>query len=601
MRAAAGPPASPTGLSGLPAGVSEAVRSRGVAVGECLSYRPGPRGQGSYRALTADGRDAVLTLRQDRGAQTRLRAGTLASLRHPGLPPVLAVLTLPHGWTGLLAGLVDGVELTDVLERMPYLTRAETAQVVADVGCALAALHAAGLTHGDISPDNVLVTAEGRAVLIDLLDTDDATGTPPWAAPEQVRDGQQPPGPAADVYSLARLAVSCVEGSEPLRREIDAVLAPALARDPDQRPRLTTLMTSLAELDGTRPLELDQALRAGCCDLRRHARTPTRREAGTDCVPPAGDDDGQCEPGAGRPVSSRGEVADPADTHSPTHRAGRVRRGRRGRARGGRPGRARRAPRGLHVPGGGLIAVLLAMIIGVGAGWWVLERPDTSTVAPTGAVRATDEAPATATLGLPPHAAATCSSDATGGPSEPADGCAAHQAAAGPSTLPTDAADRDADEETVAALLELTRQRDQALMALDDQALAAVSVTGSAAAQADARVLQALRDAGERVEGLRTQIVSATVVRREQATGRVRVVVRRRQLAHIRVRQDGSRRYVPDQDERRVVVVLVPDPWRVESVEEATDAGVDASQVVPDASEAPDTAHAPDTAGSAQR
>jgi serine/threonine protein kinase len=76
----------------------------------------------------------------------------------------------------------------------------------------LVALHAAGMVHRDIKPSNVLVTREGRVVLLDFglvaetLTGNSSTamvGTPTYMAPEQAAAGE--PGPEADWYAMGVL------------------------------------------------------------------------------------------------------------------------------------------------------------------------------------------------------------------------------------------------------------------------------------------------------------------------------------------------------------------------------------------------------------
>lgn len=140
-------------------------------------------------------------------------------------------------------------------------------RALADVADGLAALHRAGLCHGDVRPDNALVGPDGRARLIDFgpwapgeFEGDRRERPPAYLAPEQ--DPDAPPDPAADCYAFGVLLFEALTGHLPfagsaldvtmrqttlppprpsfLARNVepalDALAVALLARDPADRP-----------------------------------------------------------------------------------------------------------------------------------------------------------------------------------------------------------------------------------------------------------------------------------------------------------------------------------------------------------------------------
>ncbi|HEY5375347.1 MAG TPA: protein kinase [Polyangiaceae bacterium] len=110
--------------------------------------------------------------------------------------------------------LVDGIPLLDYLQSAPSELHSCLCQLV----YALAAVHARGLVHGDVTPQNVLVEPGGRVVLFDCGLSSRAReratprGTREYLAPE-VFSGVI--GPEADFYSLGVLLFRAITGELP--------------------------------------------------------------------------------------------------------------------------------------------------------------------------------------------------------------------------------------------------------------------------------------------------------------------------------------------------------------------------------------------------
>lgn len=110
----------------------------------------------------------------------------LPPVRHPGIAPLL---DQGAGWR--LFAWVPGPTLNRALRE--GMTPPAVAEQVA---AALAALHGAGLPHGDVTPANVVVGMDG-AVLIDW--GEESAGTPGWR-PDEPHDALE-----RDLYGLRRL------------------------------------------------------------------------------------------------------------------------------------------------------------------------------------------------------------------------------------------------------------------------------------------------------------------------------------------------------------------------------------------------------------
>jgi serine/threonine protein kinase len=133
--------------------------------------------------------------------------------------------------------LVQGTDLSTMLERDGPLPPNGAAWVIAQVASALDAAHAEGLVHRDIKPSNVLITGHIQsmpfAYLIDfgiarsvgsvtVSTAASAVGTLAYMAPERIEGA--PGDHRSDVYSLACVLYECLIGHEPFTGEMVAVM-----------------------------------------------------------------------------------------------------------------------------------------------------------------------------------------------------------------------------------------------------------------------------------------------------------------------------------------------------------------------------------------
>ena len=188
-----------------------------------------------------DGRDLALKvlkseLAADRGALEAFvrESKLLIELDCPHIVKGLRVAR--EGNTFFLAmQRVAGPCLQDEIGDGRRLDETRALRVVMEIATALEYLHGRGYVHRDVKPGNIMLAADGRAVLIDLgfavaSDAADAggettSGTVHYISPEQAR-GQGGLDVRADVYSLGATLYHLVTGSLPFAGEShDEVMA----------------------------------------------------------------------------------------------------------------------------------------------------------------------------------------------------------------------------------------------------------------------------------------------------------------------------------------------------------------------------------------
>jgi serine/threonine protein kinase len=159
---------------------------------------------------------------------------------HPGIVAVDTVFK-DNGTAYLVMEFLDGVTFEEFLARRGGRITFETAmRVVLPSMDALAAVHAEGILHRDISPDNIFLTRSGKVKLIDFGAARNALGQKSrnlsiilkegYAPEEQYRtSGIQ--GPWTDVYAMAATLYHAITGKIPQpsldRQAQDKVLWPS--------------------------------------------------------------------------------------------------------------------------------------------------------------------------------------------------------------------------------------------------------------------------------------------------------------------------------------------------------------------------------------
>ena len=132
-----------------------------------------------------------------------------ARIHHPNVVPLLDVIALPDGELLLVMDYVHGETLGGLLgaarRRATPIPVAVTSAIMTGVLLGLHAAHETvgesgsplGLVHGDVSPHNIIVGADGSARVLDFgiarvagttIDKKRVMGTPAYMAPERFRD-----------------------------------------------------------------------------------------------------------------------------------------------------------------------------------------------------------------------------------------------------------------------------------------------------------------------------------------------------------------------------------------------------------------------------
>jgi tRNA A-37 threonylcarbamoyl transferase component Bud32 len=147
-------------------------------------------------------------------------ARSIAQLRHPNIVTIHDEGVV-RGVHYMAMEYLEGENLQRLIARRRRLTSRETVHIAAQIARALDYAHARGLIHRDVKSGNIIVTGEGRAVLMDfgiahpksMPHGGSIIGTPEFMSPEQAAG--KTVDPRTDFYGLGAVMYHALSGRTP--------------------------------------------------------------------------------------------------------------------------------------------------------------------------------------------------------------------------------------------------------------------------------------------------------------------------------------------------------------------------------------------------
>ncbi|WP_347678616.1 serine/threonine-protein kinase [Actinocorallia sp. B10E7] len=271
-----------------------------------------------FHGRSADGRQVAVRMVRPVFAADPLflerlarEAAMLQRIDGPLLAP-LVDMRLDGDRLWLASAYLHGPSLAEALGRHGPWPEETVRSLGVSLAQGLVILHDRGLAHRDLTPKNVILTADGPHLvdfgLAGIFDAGSQSafgvpmGTLPFLPPELL-DGGSAPDPAGDVFTLGALLVHSAGGSpfgsdtsaavlhrvlreapdlSPLSRSLRSVIGACLAKDPADRPNLRELHTALASAGRLTQRRLPEKV----AELVL-ARGPRAAETRPEPVPPA--------------------------------------------------------------------------------------------------------------------------------------------------------------------------------------------------------------------------------------------------------------------------------------------------------------------------
>jgi serine/threonine protein kinase len=171
-------------------------------------------------------------------------ARAAAAVNHPNVVQVYDY-GVHEGQAFLVMTYVAGRNLKQVVEAEGQLSPAYAVRLLRRVLRGLGAIHAAGIVHRDIKPQNILVGNDGQVRVADfgiargpadatLTSHGTAIGTVAYMAPEQIRG--EPVSAATDLYAVGAVLFESLTGRPPFQAEHPVAIMHAHLQTPPPNP-----------------------------------------------------------------------------------------------------------------------------------------------------------------------------------------------------------------------------------------------------------------------------------------------------------------------------------------------------------------------------
>ncbi len=211
----------------------------------------------------------------DQIAQRTMReARAVASVSDPHVVTIFDLLSLPHG-PAIVMELLTARSLAEIIGTDGRMKDVEAATIGLSVSAGLLAAHAAGITHRDVKPGNVLICDDGRIKLTDfgiarsageqtITATGLLLGSPAYISPE-VAAGR-PANAQSDAWGLGALLFACVQGVPPFDSGTPLATLTSVVQDPvpphPDSGRLSGVIRGLLVKDPTTRMSVGMAHQA---------------------------------------------------------------------------------------------------------------------------------------------------------------------------------------------------------------------------------------------------------------------------------------------------------------------------------------------------